>query len=83
MIAGLAGEARMALALIGSHTVSVLTGRLAHSCSGRIQRGRDRSVQRHGRELVPDQDDKALNPTASQLPQPLGWKSSVYSTLQE
>lgn len=30
LIAGLAGEARVALALIGSHTVSVLASRLAH-----------------------------------------------------
>lgn len=65
LIAGLSSEARMALALIGSHAVSVLTARLAHSCSGRIQRGRDRSAQHPGRLLVPDQDDKALNPTAS------------------
>lgn len=64
MIAGLASEARVALALIGSHAVSLLTARLAHSCSGRIQRGRDRSVQRPGRLHVQDQDDKALNPTA-------------------
>lgn len=65
MIAGLASEARVALALIGSHAVSMLTARLTHSYSERIQRGRDRSVQRPGRLLVPDQDDKALNPTAS------------------
>lgn len=62
LIAGLAGEAGMALALTGSHAVSMLTAGLAHSCSGRIQRGRDRSVQRPGRLLVPDQDDKELNP---------------------
>lgn len=37
LIAGLAGEARVALALIGSHAVSVLTSRLAHSCSGRLK----------------------------------------------
>lgn len=65
LIAGLASEARMALALIGSHTVSMLTSRLAHSCSRRIQKGRDRSVQHPGRLLVPDQEDKTLNPTAS------------------
>lgn len=65
LIAGLAGEARVAFALIGSHAVSVLAARLTHSYSGRIQRGRNRSVQHPGRLLVPDQDDKALNPTAS------------------
>lgn len=48
LIAGLAGEARVALALVGSHAVSVLAARLAHRCSGGIQRGRDRSVQRPG-----------------------------------
>lgn len=36
LIAGLAGEARLALALIGSYALSMLTARLAHSCSWRI-----------------------------------------------
>lgn len=83
LIAGLASEARMALALIRSHTVSVLTGRLTHSCWGRIQKGRDRSVQCSSAELVPHQDDRALNPTVSIFSQPLGCKLCVYSTLEQ
>lgn len=38
LTAGLASEARVALALVGSHALSVLTARLAHSCSWRILR---------------------------------------------
>lgn len=41
LIAGLAGETRVAFALVRSHAVSVLTGGLAHSC---FQRRRDGSV---------------------------------------
>lgn len=65
LIAGLAGEAGMALAFIWSHTFSMLAARMTQSYSGRIQRGRERSVRRPGRLLVRDQGDKALNPTAS------------------
>lgn len=79
LIAGLASEARVALAFIGSHTFPMLTARLTQSYSGRIQRGRRRSVQCPGRLLIQDQCDKALNPTASWL----GCKLSVYSTLQQ
>lgn len=65
LIAGLASEAGVALAFIGSHTFPMLTARLTQSYSGRIQRGRKRSVQCPARLLIQDQCDKALNPTAS------------------
>lgn len=65
MIAGLAREAGVTFAFVGSHALPVLAARLTESYSGRIQRGRKTSVRRPGRLLVQDQNDKALNPAAS------------------
>lgn len=65
LIAGLANEAGVTLAFIGSHALAVLAAGLTQSYCGRIQRGGGRSAQCPKEPLVRDQGDKALNPTAS------------------
>lgn len=65
LIAGLASEAGVALAFIGSHALAVLAAGLTQSYCGRIQRGGGRSAQCPKEPLVRDQGDKALNPAAS------------------